>query len=465
MACVSHLKSVVSFSDSFAYADLLPSNRTGENPLWSSEEPYYDDFFTLWDLFRCSTSLWHVLQPTAYEEIIRALIDIWRNDGWLPDARSSNFNGRTQGGSNADNVLADAYVKGVRGRINWQDGYQAVKKDAEVMPPNNHDPIAPNSSTKEGRGALPDWKEFGYITPDFTRAVSRAVEYAVNDFSVSQIARGLGLTDNADLYMNRSRNWRNHWNPEQKSLNFSGFVVPRYAKAAGFANNSFDYPYDPLQCGDCYWSDPYYEDSAWTYSFNAHHDIYHLIDLAGGSETFIDRLETFFKPGVDDDNSDYDSTIFNPGNEPAFTTPYLFNFVGRQDLSVKYSRHAALSYYNDGTSGLPGNSDAGAMQTWILWNIIGLYPITGQTTFLIGSPWFEHLELNLGDGKNLTITSSGGNKDTAYYVQSVKVNDELWDRSWVTWNDVFDEGGKMHFVLGSEPVQWDTGERPPSPAS
>ena len=88
------------------------------------------------DLFRCSTSLMQVLQPTAYEEQIRSLIDIWRFDGYLPDARSSNYNGRTQGGSNADNVLADAYVKGVRGAVNWEDGYKAMVKDAEVTPAN-----------------------------------------------------------------------------------------------------------------------------------------------------------------------------------------------------------------------------------------------------------------------------------------------------------------------------------------
>lgn len=97
---------------------LIPSNRTGENPGWSSSEPYYDDVFTLWDTHRCHTSLFQIVQPTAYEEFIRSLIDIWRHDGFMPDARSSNFNGRVQGGSNADNILADAYVKGVRGVVN-----------------------------------------------------------------------------------------------------------------------------------------------------------------------------------------------------------------------------------------------------------------------------------------------------------------------------------------------------------
>lgn len=135
---------------------LLPSNRTGENPLWTSSEPYYDDLFTIWDLFRCQTALFQVLQPTPYEEYIRSLIDVYRHVGWMPDARSSNFNGRSQGGSNADNVLADAYVKGVRGAVNWDDGYAAMVKDAEVVPPNDPvDPESPESSDHEGRGALP----------------------------------------------------------------------------------------------------------------------------------------------------------------------------------------------------------------------------------------------------------------------------------------------------------------------
>lgn len=226
---------------------LIPSNRTGENSLWNSTEPSYDDFFTLWDLFRCSTSLWQVLQPKPYEEIIRSLIDIWRHEGYLPDARSSQSTGRTQGGSNAENVLADAYVKGVRGQVNWEDAFEAMKTDAEVAPPNNNDPIAPDSSTKEGRGALPDWLRLGYITPRFSRAVSRAIEYAGNDFGLYQVASGLGKDEDANKYLNRSRNWRNHWNPRQESLSFSGFVAPR------FENGSFQEPYDPLQCGGCYW--------------------------------------------------------------------------------------------------------------------------------------------------------------------------------------------------------------------
>lgn len=440
---------------------LLPSNRTGENPLWTSAEPSYDDIITFWDLFRCGTALMQILQPTAYEEQIRSLIDIWRHEGWLPDARSSFFTGRTQGGSNADNVLADAYVKGVRGAVNWTDGYAAMKTDADVTPPNNFDPISPDSSTKQGRGALPDWKDLQHITLKYSRSLTRAVEYSVNDFALYQVASGLGETQDAQYYLNRSRYWRNQWDANQTSLGFSGFLLPINE------NNSFDYPYDPASCnsGGCYWPDPEYEDLSWSYSFNAQHDIATLIKYCGGVAQFVQRLEKFFEGGVYSGNSDFNSTLFNPGNEPAFNTPYLFNYVGRQDLSVYHSRSTAINYYGVDAAGLPGNSDAGAMQTWILWNMIGLYPMTTQTTFLIGSPWFENLRIDLGGGKSLTVTSTGGNAMTAFYVQSLKVNGQIWDKAWLTWDDVFANGGTLDFVLGDEPVLWANGTAPPSPAT
>ena len=182
---------------------LLPSNRTGERPYWESDEPYYDDFYTLWDTFRCLNSFYLLLEPDIAEDLVRTLIDIWRHERFMPDGRSSNYNGRVQGGSNADNVLADAYVKGLRGGINWTDGYQAMKTDAEVVPYNNFDPEDLTGSTKEGRGALTDWLSYGFITPNFSRSISRTVEYSLNDFSLYQVAQGLAPHD-AATYLNRS---------------------------------------------------------------------------------------------------------------------------------------------------------------------------------------------------------------------------------------------------------------------
>jgi predicted alpha-1,2-mannosidase len=428
---------------------LLPSNRTGDNPSWQSTEPYYDDIFTFWDLFRCTTPLFQVLQPVAYEELLRSIVDVWRHEGWLPDGRSSNFNGRTQGGSNADNILADAFVKGVRGKLNWGDAYAAMQTDAEKVPPHNNDGSSPDSSTKEGRGALPDWLALGYITPRFNRAVTRAVEYSGNDFGLSQVATGLAKPEDAAKYLRRSRNWRNHWDPNAQSLGTKGFLVPRLPDGSFIKQ-------DPASCGNCYWTAAYYEGKPWEYSVNAHHDMQALIDMAGGPTDFTRRLDTLLDPK---------NGLFNAGNEPSFATPYLYNYVGRQDLSVKQSRRLGKTLYNAGASGLPGASDAGAMQSWILWNMIGLYPITGQTTFLVGSPWFKDMTIQLGGGKVLNVSASGGDSDRSFFVQSLKVNGKAWDRNWVTWDDIFANGGSMEFQLGTDPVKWDSGDLPPSPAS
>lgn len=187
--------------------------------------------------------------------------------------------------------------------------------------------------------------------------------------------------------------------------------------------------------------------------------------LADGNVTFANRIDAMFTPGLNNGSSGsatFKYTIFNPGNEPSFTTPYLFNFVGRQDLSVKHARFVANAYYAPTPSGLPGNSDAGAMQSWLLWNMLGLYPLTGQTTFLIGSPWFADVTIAIGEN-TLSITSSGG--EDGFYVQSLKINGRPWDRAWLVWDDVFAHGGSLDFVLGPQPVDWATGLPPPSPAS
>ncbi|KAH8667336.1 glycosyl hydrolase [Tricladium varicosporioides] len=444
---------------SLYFMNLLPTNRTGENPSWKSAEPYYDDTFTLWDTFRCSTALMQVLQPVTYEEYIRSLIDIWRFDGYMPDGRSSNYNGRTQGGSNADNVLADAYVKGVRGAVNWADGYAAMVKDAEVTPANTipPDPMAPDSSTKEGRGALPDWLEYGFIrTPKFSRGATRAVEYAYNDFALSQVAKGLGKTTDANKYLNRSRNWRNHWNSDLESIGFKGFIVPR--------NLTSFIPVNPLADAG-YWGDPNYQVTSWGNSFGDIHDMAKLVEWMGGNDKFYSRLEATFTVGANPKKPN--GIIFDATNEPTFNVPYLYNYINRPDRSVYQSRKIAKTLYSTAVNGIPGNSDAGAMQTWLLWNMIGLYPVTGQTTFLIHSPWFASMSIDLGTGNKLEISSKGGdgNGGGGIYVQSLKVNGKDWKKCWLEWSDVFENGGTLEFVLGENATVWATGELPPSPAS
>lgn len=127
---------------------LMPTNKTGENPSWQSSEPYYNDIFTFWDIYRCTTALLHILHPTYCEELLRSMIDTFCHQGWVSDARSSFSTGTVQGVTNGDNVFADAYVKGVRGKVNWNDAFAAMLKNAEVEPPNNHDSRDPTGGPR-----------------------------------------------------------------------------------------------------------------------------------------------------------------------------------------------------------------------------------------------------------------------------------------------------------------------------
>ncbi len=191
-----------------------------------------------------------ILDPATVARQIRSLIDTYRHEGWLPDCRMSLSKGFTQGGSNADNVLADVFVKGISQDIDWDDGYNAVVQDAEVEP---YDWCC------EGRGGLDSWKSLGYIpVQDFdykghgtmTRSISRTLEYSYNDFVITQIASGLGGREgDIEKYMTRSGNWKNLFKADQiSSINastivFKGFFQPRYL------NRTFGFQ-DPLKCSN-----------------------------------------------------------------------------------------------------------------------------------------------------------------------------------------------------------------------
>ena len=452
---------------SLYFMHLIPSERIGENPLWETDEPHWDDFYTMWDLFRNQVSLWHLIQPAYYKSMLQALIDIFNNEGWLPDGRSGNYNGLVQGGSNADNVLADAYVKGLRDGINWTAGYAAVKKNAEALPYFDENPVDPQGSLKEGRSALDDWIPLGYVSADRnSRAVSKTVEYSLNDFAVSQIAAGVAPSERA-LYLQRSAGWQRSWDASASARNFTGFVMPRYA------NGTFHATYNITNCGDCNWADESYEGTAFEYSFVIPHDIARVIDLMGGPARFESRLDYVFQPntsGVDlGANGLGITTINNVANEPDFGTPYLYNYLNKQWKSVERSRQLANDFYFNTSNGIPGNSDAGALNCWLVWQMLGLYPIVTTPVYLLESPWFEDINITVNYNKTLRIRAEGlddGNGRQGYYVQGVKINGQEWDKNWFEHEDaggIMTAGGEILFSLGDRQKVWETGDVPPSP--
>lgn len=451
---------------SLYFMHLMPSDRTGENPLWESGEPSWDDFYTAWDIFRCTVSLYHLLQPAYYEGMIRGLIDIWRYEGYLPDGRSGNYNGLTQGGSNADNILADAYVKGLRGGINWTAGYLAMVKDAEVLPYNTFSTLDLTGSVKEGRSALYDWIPLGYLSQDRSaRSLSKSVEYSANDFALYQVAQGEAPND-AQKYLNRSAQWQNNWSHNATSVNttpiFTGFLAPKLSD--GTFNIS---GYNPALCGECEWSAISYEATPFEYSFAVPHDIETLISFMGGASDFESRLDYIFQPNTSQQNLGANgagiTTIMNIGNEPDFATPYLYNYFNKQYRSVMRSRALANQYFHNANYGVPGNSDAGALNSWLIWQMLGMYPISSSPVYLIESPWFSEINVTVNGNATLRIIANGLDNANSYYVQSVQINGQNWTKNWFEHNDTMVSGGTIEFYLGSNQTIWESGDVPPSP--
>ncbi len=422
------------FYTALYHAMLMPADRTGENPLWQSQEPSYDDFYAIWDTFRTSSPLLTILAPQREASIVRSLLDIYRHDGFLPDARSGNYNGRTQGGSDADMVIVDAYLKHLTG-IDWETAYRALRHDAEDSPRNQ---------VKEGRGGLDDWKSLGYLPIESVdRSASKNMEYAANDYAISLFAAGLGKQKDAALYRGRAQNWKNLWDSGVSDAGFQGFIWPRHRSGQWRAD------FDPLLSGT-WGGDNFYEGNSWTYSTYVPQDVAALVAACGGPSRFAARMDAFFTL----------PNRYDVGNEPGFLAPYLFLWAERPDRTQFWVRHILDESYHSGPSGLPGNDDSGAMSSWYVFGRLGIYPNAAQDVYLIGSPSYPSATLHLGNGRTFTVETTNGGPGRPY-IQSATWNGRPYARVWFTHEELM-RGGTLHLTMSDKPSSWGAGSRPPS---
>jgi len=405
---------------------LMPTDRTGENPFWKSEKPYYDDYYAIWDIFRTSGPLLTLIAPERQTGIVQSLVDIYRHDGWLPDARSGNVNGRTQGGSNAEFLITDAYLKGLTD-IDWETAYAAEVHDAEVSPKDHF---------KEGRGGLDDWHKLGYVSIEGSdRPGSVHMEYAADDYEVALLAKGLGKHADYNKYLLRSGNWKNLWNPDLKVDGFAGFIQPRHR------DGSWLTPFTAMDGGT--WNgNTFYEGNSWTYSTFVPQNVPALIEASGGAETFVNRLDAFFAV----------PKRYDVGNEPGFLAPYLYNWAGRPDKTDEHVRAIIAASYHPGPTGLPGNDDSGAMSSWYAFGQMGIFPNAGQPMYLIGSPAFPETTLHTAEGKAFTIEAHGVSAENIYVVGAT-LNGKPLDRSWLSHSEIV-AGGRLVLTMSPNPGHW-----------
>lgn len=423
---------------------LMPVDRTGENPLWSDPEPYYDDFYAIWDTYRSSSPLITLIDPKREADIVRSLVNIYKRDGYMPDARSGNSNGRTQGGSNAEIVIADAFVKGLKG-IDYELALEAMLKDATVPPGGNEE--------AEGRGGLIPYLELGYIPHGIDRAGNRTVEYSYCDYAIALVAKGLGKEDLYQRYLKQSGNWKNLWRSDYEHEGAKGFIMPRdregnWLDSIPFGHSTRMQPkfkYTPVTFeGPWYtpwWSMFFYEASSWEYSLSIPHDVPGLIEKCGGAADFEKRLDIFFDKG-----------FFNVNNEPSFLTPCLYHWLGKPWRSSDRIREIIAKNYNDGPVGLPGNDDSGAMSSWLAFHMIGLYPNAGQDYYLIHTPLLTSTTFHLEGGKEFKVVAEGLS-DKNCYIQGVTLNGKDYPYSVLRHKDIM-AGGELVLKMGKKPGNW-----------
>lgn len=418
---------------------IMPVDRTGENPGWNDlGTPYYDDFYAIWDTYRTSTPLITLLDPEREVEIVNSLLNIYKRDGFMPDARSGNSNGRTQGGSNAEIVIADAFVKGLEG-IDYEFALEAMLKDATTPPGGNEE--------AEGRGGLLPYLEYGYIPYGIPRAGNRTVEYAFCDYAIAQVAKGLGHKSLAEQYTKQAANWKNLWRKDFEQDNVKGFILPKSKDGKWLDNvpfghsknqpQSFLYTPEVSYEGPWYvawWDCFFYEASSWEYSLSVPHDVPSLIEACGGAEAFDKRLDIFFE-----------HKYYNVANEPSFLTPCLYHWIGKPEKTGDRVRKIIAENFNDSPTGIPGNDDSGAMSSWLAFHMIGLYPNAGHDYYLLHTPLIKETKIKLSNGNELVIKAPKlSEKNTL--VESVKFNGVSLDDFRISHQQIL-EGGELVFEM------------------
>ncbi|THU96772.1 glycoside hydrolase family 92 protein [Dendrothele bispora CBS 962.96] len=432
---------------------LTPNNATGEaqGQFAGTDSFYFDSLYCSWDTFRTFYPLMSLHSPVEYSQILESYIDAFRKRGWMPECRANNLPGWTQGGSSADIIAAhfaityhnEAQALG----INLNELYSALLADGDVNPP---------EWNIEGR-QVNVYKQFGYVpfavldtgsTGRQTREGSRTLEYAFEDFGIRQVAKLLGNSDDEQRYLNRSLFYRNVWDPSVESDGFKGFMQKR------FSNGTFAFQ-DPTNCSPKDQNDSrscslqsdnvngFYESSSWEYSWFAPHDTAHLIELMGGNDTFVKRLDHFFDAGY-----------YLAGNEPSFQTPIGYHYANQPAKSVDRVREVVFTNFDITPAGLPGNDDQAAMATLLIFHLLGIYPVPSTSQFLILSPFTPRYTIH-NSFMNTSTTVTVVNFDpksvqqniprgAAAYVKTVTLNGEqMSGRCHFDFYDVFRLGGEV----------------------
>jgi predicted alpha-1,2-mannosidase len=402
--------------------------RGPDDQVHTAENFTFRSTFSLWDTFRAEHPLLTLIQPErTNSDIVNSLVASAEHSphGLLPVWQFAGRETWTMIGYHATPVIADAYMKGIRG-FDEEAALRVMVASAEY----------------EQYGGLGDYMRLGYVPIDREpEAASKTVEYAYDDWTIARMARAMGRNDIAQRFERRAGYWRNSFDRR------SGWLRAR------LSTGGFREPFDPTAIN--YGSD-YTEGNAWQYSWFVPQDQAGLFRVLGGDARAIARLDAMFDydlSGIDYSHAEDIAGLIGQyihGNEPSHHVAYLYVYAGAPWRTQERLRQIVESQYNATPAGLSGNDDLGQMSSWLVFTALGFYPVApASNEYVIGRPFISRATINLPNGRRFTITAENFS-DANHYVQSVSLNGQLLTRSYILDSEIR-AGGTLAFVMGPTP--------------
>ena len=390
-----------------------------------------------WDTFRAVFPFFNLMYPSLNEKIQEGLANTYKESGFLPEWASPGHRD-CMIGSNSATIVADAYLKGLRG-YDIETLWDAVVKNT------THE--GPVSSV--GRYGVDYYNELGYIPYNVgvNENVARTLEYAFADYCVYQLGKALGKPESEiEIFAKRAMNYKNVFDKESSLMRGRN------------EDGSFQAPFSPFK-----WGDAFTEGNSWHYTWSVFHDVQGLIDLMGGKQEFVTMLDSVFTVPPVFDESYYGQVIheiremqimnmgnYAHGNQPIQHMIYLYNYAGQPWKTQHWLREVMDRLYTPQADGYCGDEDNGQTSAWYVFTAMGFYPVAPATDeYVIGAPLFKKITVELENGKTISIEAPKNGKDNRY-VDSIDLNGKSYSKNYFKYDELM-KGAKINFDMSAEP--------------
>jgi predicted alpha-1,2-mannosidase len=389
-----------------------------------------------WDTFRALYPFLNLVYPSMSKEMQEGLLNDYKEGGWLPEWSSPGY-ADIMVGNNSASIVAEAYLKGGRG-YDIQTLYRALLHGA-----NNTGPDA------TGRRGVEFYNSLGYVPYDvkINENAARTLEYAYDDFAIYKLGKALNRpASETELYRKRAMNYKNLFDPT------TGLMRGKNK------DGKFQSPFNPFK-----WGDAFTEGNSWHYTWSVFHDVQGLINLMGGNQKFVTKLDSVFMlPPVFDD-SYYGQVIheiremqiagmgqYAHGNQPIQHMVYLYNYAGQPWKTQQHVRDVMDKMYRPTPDGYCGDEDNGQTSAWYIFSSLGFYPVTpASDQYVLGAPLFKKITVTQENGKTITINAPN-NSSTNRYVNSLNLNGKPYSFNWLSHSALL-KGATLNFGMSAQP--------------